>query len=247
MKLIKVGYSKEPGAELAPDVVVKELHDLLSNETGRKCGYLIEEARIQEKEPLNNVYNKIKEEKEGCIIIGGDHSITLTCFKAFSETHENSGIIIFDAHPDCDLMPEDLVDGIINQKLADSKNIILIGTRKWSSDEIEFLKKHNIRVFSMRQIFETGVKEICDTVMENSRQWSNLYISIDIDVVDPAYAPGTSCIEAGGLSSRELIYFVQRLKLLKNFKMADITEINPKKDINNMTSKLGAKIIAEFC
>lgn len=256
MKIIKMPFSgSSDGAGSAPDIVVKDLHNLLSNEAGRKCGYLIEEVDVNTadaEEAKDRIYSKIKDEKESCIIIGGDHSITLPCFKAFSETHENSGIIIFDAHPDCDddNMPpgqNDLVSGIISQKLASPMNIILLGTRSWSSKEYEFIKKNNIMFFSMKHIFEIGIKEICDTVMENSRQWPNLYISIDIDVVDPAYAPGTGCIEAGGLSSRELIYFVQRLKLLKNLKMIDIMEINPKKDINGMTSKLGAKIVAEFC
>jgi len=259
MKIIKIPFSgslgKANGSELAPDLIIKELHDLLSNEAGRKCGYLVEEIKISSKnieETHNNICNKIKEEKEGCIILGGGHSITSPCFKAFSETHENSGIIIFDAHPDCrdnftPALQEDLVNGIVNKKLVSPKNIILIGTRNWHNEELEFIKKNNIRVFSMKQLFDMGVKEICDTIMETARSWSSLYISIDIDSVDPAFAPGTGCTEPAGLTSRELIYFVQRLKLLKNLKIVDIVEINPKKDVNNMTSKLGAKIIAEFC
>ena len=83
-------------------------------------------------------------------------------------------------------------------------------------------------------------------VMEKARKFENLYISLDIDSVDPAFAPGTGCIEPGGLASRELIYFIQRLKLLKNLRMMDIVEVNPKIDVNNMTSKLAAKVIGEF-
>ena len=99
----------------------------------------------------------------------------------------------------------------------------------------------------MKEITTEGIHEISESVMAAAKDFEALYVSIDIDVLDPAFAPGTGCTEPAGLTSRELIYFVQRLKLLKNLKIVDIVEINPKKDVNNMTSKLGAKIIAEFC
>jgi len=82
--------------------------------------------------------------------------------------------------------------------------------------------------------------------MERARNSSGFYISIDIDSVDPAFAPGTGYIEPGGLSSRELIYFIKRLSLLNNFRGGDIVEINPDLDNRNMTVKLGAKILSEM-
>ena len=260
MKLIKIPFSagglgRSDGTELAPDIIVKELHDLFANEHGRKCGYLTEQVKVDQlniEDTQDAIYKKIKEQDEKCIILGGDHSITFPCFKAFAKKYQNSGIIIFDAHPDCenDFAPptqEDLVNAIVNQKLIPQRNMILVGIRNWDKKELDFLKKHNIRYFNMKQIFEHGIKDVCDIIMESARQWSSLYISIDIDAVDPAFAPGTGYIEPAGLTSRELIYFIQRIRLLKNLKMVDVTEINPRKDTNNMTSKLGAKIIAEFC
>jgi len=73
-----------------------------------------------------------------------------------------------------------------------------------------------------------------------------LYVSIDIDVLDPAFAPGTGYREPGGLSSRDFIYLVQRINKIKNLKAVDIVEINPDKDIKNQTVKLGAKILSEL-
>ena len=75
---------------------------------------------------------------------------------------------------------------------------------------------------------------------------NKVYISLDIDVVDPAFAPGTGYPEPAGLTSRQLFYMLHRLKNLKNINIIDIVEVNPKKDINNMTSKLAAKILAEL-
>ena len=82
--------------------------------------------------------------------------------------------------------------------------------------------------------------------MSVARQFGALYLSIDIDVLDTAFAPGTGHTEPGGLTTRELLYFVHMLKNLKNLKMADIVEINPKKDLNDMTSKIGAKLLVEL-
>ncbi|MEM4368887.1 MAG: arginase family protein, partial [Candidatus Woesearchaeota archaeon] len=75
--------------------------------------------------------------------------------------------------------------------------------------------------------------------------FDGLYVSIDIDVVDPAFAPGTGYPEPGGFSSRDLIYFLQRLRLLKNFMALDVVEINPLKDVQDLTVKLGAKLLVE--
>ena len=82
--------------------------------------------------------------------------------------------------------------------------------------------------------------------MSVAKNFEAMYISIDIDSVDPAFAPGTGYIEPAGLTSRELLYFLSRLLLLKNFRMADLVEVNPDKDFKNLTVKLAAKIIAEI-
>ena len=82
--------------------------------------------------------------------------------------------------------------------------------------------------------------------MAAAKNFSHLYISIDIDAVDPAFAPGTGYPEPAGLTSRQLLHMLHRLKNLKNINIIDIVEVNPKKDINNMTSKLAAKILVEL-
>jgi len=97
----------------------------------------------------------------------------------------------------------------------------------------------------MDLLFE-DIEGVCDLIMERARNSGGFYISVDIDVVESGNAPGVNDISPGGLSPRELIYFIKRLCLLKNFKGADIVEINPLRDINNMTVKLGAKILGEM-
>jgi len=76
-------------------------------------------------------------------------------------------------------------------------------------------------------VLDEDIEGVCDMIMERARASSGFYISIDMDCLDPAFAPGVVYSEPGGLSSRDLIHFLKRLKLLDNFRGADIVEINP--------------------
>jgi agmatinase len=84
-----------------------------------------------------------------------------------------------------------------------------------------------------------------DVIMEFANG-KELYVSLDIDVVDPVFAPATGYPEAGGLTSREIIYIMQRINMMKNLRAVDIVEINEKNDASQVTVKLGAKILAEL-
>jgi agmatinase len=115
-----------------------------------------------------------------------------------------------------------------------------VGLRKIENKELEFLKEKGIRYFEMRNI--ESKEDVCDSIMESS-QGKNLYLSIDIDVVDPAFAPGTGYLEPGGFSSQEILYFSRRLKKLKNLRALDITEVQ---EDNLVTVKLASRILEEF-
>lgn len=97
----------------------------------------------------------------------------------------------------------------------------------------------------MKELAE-NIESSCDKIMEEIRKFDSVYVSIDIDAIDPAFAPGTGYIEPGGFTSRQFLYFIQRLKLLNNIKAFDLVEINPEKDLKGITVKLSAKIIGEL-
>ena len=261
MKLLKIpavnGLGKTQGCEKAPDKVVSCLKEFYLNEDGMLPIFDIEDVDIEKtniEKTNENIYNKIKSslnEAEQLIILGGDHSITYPCFRAFSESFQNPGMIIFDAHPDCmdNFKPathEDFVKVLIEENKLKKENIILVGLRNWHKEEYKFLRDNNIKFFSMKEISNENIHEISESIMTVAKNFGSLYISIDIDVVDPAFAPGTAYLEPAGLSSRELLYFLKRLRLLKNLKIVDLVEINPDKDMNELTVKLGAKIMAEM-
>ena len=246
------GLGKADGAELAPDKVEEQLKDLFASEDGKVHEFEFDSVEVVNsniEETNSAIYSKAKK-VEKVIFLGGDHSITYPLVKAFSEKFSNCGIVIFDAHPDAenDFMPpsqEDLLPAMVNQNLIKKENIILVGTRNWDKNEIEFLKENGIRYFNMKKI-SNGFKEVAEELVELSKKIENLYISIDIDVLDPAFAPGTGYCEPGGLTTRQLLYLLGKLKEVGNIRAVDIMEINPKKDVNDMTSKIGAKLLVEL-
>ena len=260
MKLIKVPFSggclgKNLGCEQAPKEIVKNLKNFYLTEDGKIPVFDIAEVNVNPnniEETNQNIYDKAKEVfsfSAPAFFIGGDHSITYSTFKGFAEKYTNPGIVIFDAHPDCctDFSPpthEDFLRVLINEKKIKPENVILIGVRNWHKDEFLFLKENKIRNFMAKDISIMGLYDISEAVMELANKWDGLYISIDIDVLDPAFAPGTGYLEPGGLSTRELIYFLHRLKKLHNFKGGDIVEVNPAKDAG--TTAVAAKIIVEL-
>ena len=246
------------GCEKAPIEILKNLKKIKSSEKGKLVEFEklnLEEIHVDLKDINEANYLIFKNSEEvfqknfKSFFIGGDHSITYSIARAFKKVEDNPLLIVFDAHADC---LEDDENGFNRTWLRELVNdgfnprkIILICSRNLSAEEIEFVKENEITLISMEVLHE-GVDEVCDLVMERARDADGFYISIDIDCVDPGFAPGTSDLEPGGLSSREMIHFARRLSLLDNFKGADIVEINPDKDVNEITIKLGAKLLAEM-
>ena len=259
MKVIKIpfgggGLGHGDGAKSAPDMIEEQLIEVFSSESGLVPNFEFEAVDIDNSNleySHSNIFNKILELKEKSIILGGDHSVSYPCFKAFAQNNPNSGIVIFDAHPDLlhftkSKSQEDWLRALINEGIVDKDKVIIIGVRNTDPIEKEFIDKNKLQVYFMKNIFENKIENVCDAVMEKIRSWPSVYLSVDIDAVDPAFAPGTGYREPGGLSSRELIYFLQRLNLLKNIKMIDIVEVNPDFDFAEITSKLAAKIMNEL-
>ena len=240
MKIVKIPYSEgtdlNKGTEKAPDEIIKQLNEIWSNENFQDNKYKV-------------IHSNLNELKDGDIFLGGDHGISYYVFKKFF-LNKNAGILAFDAHPDLfqhfdKPMQTDWLYFLIKENIIKPENVILVGIRNSDMKEISFLKDYKIRYFSMRSLFN-NLQDSCDSIMELARNFSDLYVSIDIDILDPAFAPGTGYIEPGGLSSRELIYLIQRIKLLKNIRKYDLVEVNPEKDINLITCKTAAKIIKEL-
>jgi agmatinase len=191
-----------------------------------------------------------------CLFLGGDHSVSIPLESAFAQAHagENVGIIHFDAH--CDLADE--YDGhrwshaCTQRRALELPNIkpdkfTLVGIRSFMEDELEFLAKHpGIRVISAREIYKHDLGHTLKAISERYRDCRTIYFSIDIDVLDPAFAPGTGTPESGGLSTRELIELVREIMVHLPVKAVDIVEVSPPLDSSNITSWAALKVIYEI-
>jgi len=142
------------------------------------------------------------ESGEKVVFVGGDHSISYPIFKAFNEKNKDAFLIVFDAHADC--MPpmkepthEEWLRGVIENCGLSGDRIILVGARKVESVEWKFLKDNGIKVFSEINNLEA----IGDYITERANG-ADVYVSVDVDVLDPAFAPGVNYAEPNGLSSR---------------------------------------------
>ena len=267
MQVIKVpginGLGKTAGCRNAGNSIIKKLDEIYTSEKGRPIDRKLldlEEIHVDNcnvEEQDNLIYENSLEELEKqdkIIFLGGDHSVSYSIAKAFlehcKENEKEPCLIVFDAHPDC--MPamkepthEEWLRAIVEGGFP-AENILLVGARNSWQDEIVFLSKNKIRQISINQLNE-NLSEMTDAIMEFA-SGKQLYASLDIDVIDPAFAPATNHPEPAGLNSRQLIYIMQRIAMMKNLKAVDIVEIDSEKDKKHdgMTTKLGARILAEM-
>jgi len=250
MIVIKIPINLHPASkdcDQAPDKIVQELKKIYSTEQGKIIQF--SEDTITTADRITDKAKQLFKLPTNSIFIGGDHAITVQLMKAFAETHKHAGIVILDAHADCSNQfstptQQDLLLELI--KFIPPEHIVLVGTRRFYKDELSFLNKNKIKFYSMLDISREGKEELCDAMMSTAKDFGAFYLSIDMDIADPACAPGVNDPVPGGFTSRELLYFVQRLRCLKNFRAADICEVNPEKDVNWLTVSLAAKVASEL-
>ena len=173
------------------------------------------------------------------ISLGGDHSITYPIVRAFARKYRDLSILHFDAHPDL----YDNYQGnrnshaspfarIMEQRLV--KRLVQVGIRTFTTHQRDQVKRFNVESIEMHNL-TTNLQLEFD---------SPVYISFDIDALDPAFAPGVSHREPGGLSTRQAIDLIQRLK--GQVVGADIVEFNPRMDPLHITGTVCAKLLKEI-
>jgi agmatinase len=197
-----------------------------------------EETQIQ----IEKNYNEIEKNKIPFCICG-DHSNSYYLIKEFFKKNPNFNLVIFDAHPDCEIdtgivSHEDYVRFLIEEKIVNPKNIYLIGIRTYSRLELEYLKKMKVNYFGILETLENPQKinEILKTLK------NDIYLSIDIDVLDPDFAPATYYREYCGITITELIEFLKNITKEK-IKSIDICEYYKEKENKEITENNILKLI----
>jgi agmatinase len=215
-------------------------------------------SRYDNKKALDEIksnIDKIYEEGYSPILLGGDHSTGWPGIKALHDnTKGRIGIIHVDSH--LDLVKESPIQGLYSGSSQmrraseldriSPENFVQIGMRSYNSPEhYHFIKDSKITLIPANQVLETSIEEVAKKALEvASRGTDHIYMSVDIDVLDSAFAPGSGANEPGGLTSYQLFKFV---KLVAPYIDAiDIVEVNPLMDYNNMTSIVASKLLFDY-
>ena len=242
--------SYKRGSAAAPPLIRDALRCDASNmwselgiDVGAEGAYLdAGDLQLPEKDAFPAIQQTVESllnKRQRPVILGGDHSITYPIVRALGGHFKDLTIIHFDAHPD---LYDDFQGNrhshaspfarIMEEKLA--KRLIQVGIRTMNSAQ----KKQAAR-FGV-EVYEIGRKR----ALEEVKTWGPVYVSFDIDVLDPAFAPGVSHREPGGMSVREVLDHLH--SITATIVGADIVEYNPSRDVSDLTATVAGKILKEL-
>src|SRR5688572_19661915 len=187
------------------------------------------------------------------IILGGDHSISIPVLEAQRKRYKDQrlGLLWVDAHPDlCDVFTGSRLSHacVLRRALEfgiEPRDVCMVGLRSWEDQEIDLIENGGFHVYTAAAVAERGIKSVASSVYSKLNLCDAVHISLDIDCLDPAFAPGTGIPESGGLTSREvltLIKFMQGLPLVG----LDVVEVSPPVDPSEATVFAALKVIMEY-
>jgi agmatinase len=187
------------------------------------------------------------------ILLGGDHAITLPELRSVAKKHGAVSLVHFDSHSDTveEYFGKPYNHGTpfrraVEENLLDVDHSIQIGLRGsiYSEKHLEIPKELGFEVITTEEIREIGISKTIEKIRSRVVD-TKVFLTFDIDFIDPAYAPGTGTPEIGGFTSGEALKFVRGLKGL-NFVGFDLVEVLPAFDVSEITSLLASNIIYEF-
>ncbi|WP_430790051.1 formimidoylglutamase [Virgibacillus flavescens] len=192
---------------------------------------------------------------ENWMILGGDHGISHASIKGFSEKHTSIGVIQFDAHHDL----RNVEDGgptngtpfrrLIEEDILQGENLVQVGIRDFTNakEYHDYAAEKGVVVYTMQDLMRESVVKIMEEELKRlAERVDVIYLSVDMDVLDQAYAPGCPAIGPGGMTSRELLGAVFMAAQHPQVTAMDIVEIDPTIDIRNMTSRVAANVMLQF-
>lgn len=193
---------------------------------------------------IKEIFEKISSASKIPISIGGDHSITTEIINSLSKQHGKISLVYFDAHPDFVSSKTNYYGSIITDILSqiEIESSVQIGIRTPEEEELANIKKSGLKIITPFDVHIQGIEKITDTILE--KLGDNVYVSFDMDCVDPSYAPGVSVPVPLGLLNLDCVYLLQKIAQKRIIGM-DIVEVCPRFDINDRTSHLASRMISE--
>jgi agmatinase/guanidinopropionase len=260
------GTSYRPGSRFAP-TAVRELSALGRGFHMGRSVKIFENLKVADigdcstiPIDINQTYAKIEEfvtsllnQKKKFLAVGGDHSITLPILRALKNVYKQPlNFIHFDAHLDtypaawnCEYHHGSFLRHAVNEKLVEPSQVLQIGIRGplADPDDLEFSRANKFQVKTVDDIRKDGLESFLKTLP--SFENGPTYISYDIDVLDPAFAPGTGTPVPGGLTTYEVQKIFRQLKI-KNLVGGDVVEISPAYDQSSITAIAGVDALFEM-
>jgi agmatinase len=254
--IVPVPYDKTStwmrGADKGPDAILEasvnlEFYDIETSSEAHLYGINTIDPVLEKETPqklVNAVYEKVLallSEKKFPVIIGGNHTVSIGSFKAFSEYFENLTILQFDAHADLRQVYEgsELNHACAMARASEYAPVVQVGIRSMSAEELPFVEKDRI-FYSHELYYDKGLyKKALDKLTEN------VYITIDLDVFDPSIMPSTGTPEPGGPAYFELLHFMRDVIKTRNVVGFDIVELCPSQT-NKSPDFIAAKIIYQL-
>ena len=194
---------------------------------------------------VKSVCSELLDSNKIPIMAGGEHSITKS---AADILPEDTGLLSFDAH--LDLRDEFLGERLshatfmrrVSEKLG-SDHIMEVGIRAFSRPELDFARKSGVTMITPQDLRETGISKTAQRIRGFLSGFSQSYVTVDIDVLDPAFAPGVGNPEPDGISTDELLTLIDA-SMQKNTVGFDLVEVSPQLD-SGQTAAVGVKVIFE--
>ena len=188
------------------------------------------------------------------LFLGGDHSVTIPLMRAFNRVVDGPfGVLHFDAHPDLfDVYEGHRWSHACTERRAlelsglDPQHLVFVGLRSFCREEWDFLNAHpQVTYYTARQCYRQSIESVAGHVVEKLRDVEAVYFTLDIDGLDPAYAPGTGTPEGGGLATRALLELVRIVFGELPVRAMDLVEVAPPLDHADVTSFAALKVIYE--
>ena len=252
-------HAKRKGASMGPDSLrlASNYYEFFEREGNRipicPMSGTLENKKILDfgNVPRDDLYRlvfDIVSTKKIPITIGGDHSITTIILQAIYDTFEGERIslLYFDAHPDFVSSTRNYYGSVITDSSSyiNFTKSILIGTRAAEMEELKNASKQKLEIITPIDIIELGINATVKKIIAKCGS-NKVYISIDLDCMDPGVAPGVSVPAPGGLFPVDLIYMIKKISENLQILGMDIVELSPDYDLNQNTANHAARILME--
>ena len=191
---------------------------------------------------ISRVTSLILKDGNKTMMIGGEHLVTLGTIREYVKKYKDLNIIHFDAHTDLreEFLGRELSHATVLRKcydLLDGGTIYQFGIRSGDRSEFEWAKTH-----IHQHLFDTeGLDEAIEALKDKP-----VYITIDLDVLDPSVFPGTGTPEAGGITFKELEAAILKMRKLNNIVGADMVELSPDYDTSHVSTQVACKVLREL-